>query len=131
MRLAVIGGAVIGLLSLSCCTITSHWSKPGGTQAEFNKDSYECERDMRQSGHFGEGMAASFAMEGFYERCMVARGYTKNADARQPTANRDVVALSTPWGALDCDKVGDGLYECRRSDRTVLCQVSGHTVKCS
>ena len=68
-------GAAILVFVLSGCAETI-WDKQGATQADFNKDSYECERDARQSGYFGSGLAGSLAMKEFYERCMVARGWT-------------------------------------------------------
>src|SRR5437899_9366442 len=74
-RLSIISLATLSFL-LSACASTS-WSKPGATQAEYNKDSYECERDMRQSGGYGTGLAGALNAQGFAERCMIARGYTK------------------------------------------------------
>ena len=61
---------------LGACATPKIWDKPGSTQAEFNKDSYECERDARQSGGFGGGIAGSLNMRDFFGRCMVARGWT-------------------------------------------------------
>ena len=52
------------------------WNKPGVTQAEYNKDSYECEKDARQSGYFGTGLVGALNMRDFFKTCMVARGYT-------------------------------------------------------
>ncbi len=63
------------LLGLSGCAPTI-WDKPGVTQAEFNTDTYECEKDARQSGYFGGGLAGALRMKKFYGKCMVARGYT-------------------------------------------------------
>lgn len=63
-------------LFLSGCASYS-WNKPGFTKQEFSKDSYECERDARQSGYFGEGIALTINMRNFMDRCMIARGYQK------------------------------------------------------
>jgi hypothetical protein len=52
------------------------WTKPGLTQAEFNRDQYMCEKDARQSGYFGGGIAGAIAMQEFQNKCMVANGYT-------------------------------------------------------
>lgn len=65
----------VGVLCLSGCGPTI-WDKPGATQADFNKDSYECERDMRQSGYYGGGLVGAANAQNFYNRCMVAHGYT-------------------------------------------------------
>jgi hypothetical protein len=67
---------IASMLALTSCAST--WSKPGGTQAEFNKDSYECERDMRQSGGYGTGLVGALNAQGFAGRCMIAHGYTKD-----------------------------------------------------
>ena len=58
------------------------WVKNGATDAEFRKDRYECERDMRQSGYYGGGLYGALNMMEFGEQCMRARGYQKTqADA--------------------------------------------------
>ena len=44
---------------------------------QFRKDSYECERDVRQSGHYGQGVYGAMEAQGFGERCMRSRGYKK------------------------------------------------------
>jgi len=51
------------------CT-TTYWVHPL-TMENFSRDSYECERDMRQSMYFGTG----FSARAFQDRCMEARGY--------------------------------------------------------
>jgi hypothetical protein len=63
-------------LVLSGCFSTMVWDKPGITESTFNKDSYECERDARQSGHFGGGLGGELNFRTFLKKCMVARGYT-------------------------------------------------------
>jgi len=63
--------AAFGVLFLCSCTVAT-FTKPGGTEAEFKKDNYECERDARMSG-LGAGLA-SLDMR---EECMEARGYVK------------------------------------------------------
>jgi hypothetical protein len=50
---------------------------PEYTAQRWNTDRYECERDARQSGYFGTGVSASIAMQEFFDRCMLARGWTK------------------------------------------------------
>jgi len=67
--------------ALAGCAKPMIWDKAGATQQEFNKDSYECERDMRQSGYYGQCGLVIQAMhqcsyQVFYQHCMVARGYT-------------------------------------------------------
>ncbi len=56
------------------------WQKSGASQSDFNKDSYECEKDARQSGYYGSGIAGSLAMKEFYKKCMVAKDYSLKGD---------------------------------------------------
>ncbi len=65
---------LVALFLSACSTV---WDKPGATQEEFKKDTYECERDMRQSGNFGTGVYGGLNAQAFNDRCMEARGYTK------------------------------------------------------
>ena len=51
------------------------WSKYGATLQDYNVDSYQCERDARQSGYFGGGIAGAIAMQDFFGRCMVSKGW--------------------------------------------------------
>jgi hypothetical protein len=59
------------MLSLCSC-IAGTLTKPGLTDAEFKKDSYECDRDARMAG-LGAGLA-SLDMR---LQCMEARGYVQ------------------------------------------------------
>jgi hypothetical protein len=74
MRTAVMVGLAAVMLA-SCAQIV--WDKPGGTPQGFNTDSYECERDARQSGYYGGGLIGALSFKSFEERCMQARGWTK------------------------------------------------------
>lgn len=62
-------------LILSGCAPTIY-DKPSGSQAQFNADKYLCEKDMRQSGPFGPGLIGIYNSNKFFDRCMIARGYT-------------------------------------------------------
>ena len=53
------------------------WTKSGLTEQEFRTDSYACERDMRQSGYFGTGLAGMLNSRDFFGRCMRSKGYYK------------------------------------------------------
>ena len=74
-----LGSAFCGLCILlaiaASCGPRMLWMKPGATEADFRRDSYECERDARQSGYFGTGFVGQMNMEQFAGRCMRAKGY--------------------------------------------------------
>lgn len=59
----------VALVLLASCTIVR--TKEGATQADYNRDTYECERDVRQSKSEDPNDARAF-----YERCLQARGYS-------------------------------------------------------
>jgi hypothetical protein len=73
MKRIIVAGLVA--LCLAGCAPTV-WRKDGATAQDFNVDSYACEKDVRQSGYFGSGLSASLDMEAFYNKCMVAHGWT-------------------------------------------------------
>jgi hypothetical protein len=45
---------VIGCVALAGCAPRA-WTRTGATQADYNKDSYSCERDVQQAEHLGGG----------------------------------------------------------------------------
>ena len=53
------------------------WDKRGATTQDYNKDSYECEKDSRQSGYFGGGFSGAINMQAFFDKCMIAHGWNK------------------------------------------------------
>lgn len=66
-------------LTLSACA-SYIWNKVGASQQDFQRDSYECEKDMRQSGYYGRGLIGALTgttPQAFEERCMAAKGWTK------------------------------------------------------
>jgi len=68
--------AVLIVLALTACARTV-WTRANFTQQDFNRESYECERDARQSGYFGGGVIGALNMRDFFDRCMVAKGWWK------------------------------------------------------
>lgn len=66
----------LSVLFLGGCAMGT-WYRPGATVQDYNKDSYECEKDTRQSGYFGHGVITrSVNMNEFYSKCMVSKGWT-------------------------------------------------------
>lgn len=68
---------VAALCAAGCAGFQPVWDKPGGTPQSFNTDSYECERDARQSGYYGGGLLGALNFRSFADRCMEAHGWTK------------------------------------------------------
>jgi hypothetical protein len=74
--------ALTAMLILNGCALPATvWTKPEVTQDQFAKDTYECEQDARAAGNTGEGITQGLTLKGFYERCMIGRGYIKKSDA--------------------------------------------------
>ena len=63
------------LIGITGCAAPMVWQKSGATQSDYNTDSYACEKDSRQSGYYGGGIAGALAMKDFFKRCMVSKGY--------------------------------------------------------
>ena len=71
------GAAVIllGVVLVAGCEVSlirGDWSKPGGTEEEWRKDAYECEREDRLTSPHEATGARRLA-----EKCLSARGYTR------------------------------------------------------
>lgn len=77
---AAVVGLTLTAVVLAGCAETV-WYKPGASQQDYATDSYNCEKDMRQSSYFGGGLIAAFNMRGFEDRCMIAHGWEQNGKA--------------------------------------------------
>jgi hypothetical protein len=60
------------------CAPPRTWNKPGATQVDHNRDSYACEKDVRQS-HPSANLADLPTMRAMYGRCMQAHGWVEAA----------------------------------------------------
>lgn len=58
----------LALLASGCARPSMDWMRPGTSQAMADRDTYDCERDMRMSGPYG-----GYPM---MRRCMMAKGYS-------------------------------------------------------
>lgn len=75
------------------CAEPLMWTKPGATQADFNRDSYECQKDAYATGgavYLGYGVTTRTANSGMYNQCMVVRGYTQQRPSAAPTSSYGV-----------------------------------------
>jgi hypothetical protein len=68
--------AATACLTLASCAQPTLWVKPGASQADYNTDSYSCEKDARQSGYFGNGIPGAVNFRDFMNRCMFAHGWS-------------------------------------------------------
>lgn len=71
--------AVLLALSACACASPTVWDKAGATQADFNRDSYDCQKDAYASGgaaYVGWGVTQRTPNVGMYNSCMVAHGYS-------------------------------------------------------
>ncbi len=62
------------VLGIAGCAPTV-WTKVGASTQDFTSDQYACERDSRQSGGFGTGIAGAFQVQAYFNRCMGAHGW--------------------------------------------------------
>jgi TPR repeat protein len=89
LAVLLLGGAV------GSCGRT-YWTKDGFNQTDWNRDTYECERDMRQSGYYGTGLVGVINAQEFFERCLIARGYYRESaqvDSAPMPTNEDVTEI--------------------------------------
>ena len=75
------GAIIVSLIVLAGCS-TAHWTKPGATAADFNRDSYECAQQHQENSAswrpyqgFRSGVTVS---KDLYRGCMQAKGYNRN-----------------------------------------------------
>ena len=93
-----IGALSAALLCVSACA-QNVWVKPGSSQADYNTDSYACEKDARQSGYFGGGIGGSINMKEFFNRCMIAHGWSvQGSETQQAVATQQKQAIAD-WKA--------------------------------
>ena len=98
--------SLILLVALSGCS-TTVWFKEGATRQDLITATYECERDVRQSGYFGGGIVRAFNMRDFQKRCMNARGWYEAADSRAPVPS---VSPAAPAPAQAPENLPSGAF---------------------
>jgi len=79
MKISVRILIVLIVLGLWGCAKTVY-RHPDYTPQLWAKDSYECERDARQSGYYGGGIVGAINFRKFYERCLYSRGWIKTKE---------------------------------------------------
>ena len=102
--------AVALALALAGCAQPSTWVKSGASAQDYATDSYECEKDARQSGYFGTGLVGAVNMSQFAQRCMIAHGWQlvrSNAEPPvpdEPATECGAIARAAPGGALEYER---------------------------
>jgi hypothetical protein len=73
--------AILCALTLTACAMPTYsWYRPNLTEAEWRRDSYDCERDARMSAlSFGTSIVGQVQAERFAQRCMESKGYERVA----------------------------------------------------
>ena len=67
---------ILAIIVLTLTGCQYRWTHPNLSEQAFNRDMYECDRDMRQS-HFANSLGGAIEGVVFRDRCMEARGYIK------------------------------------------------------
>jgi hypothetical protein len=73
-------------ISIAGCS-RALWTKPGFTTEQWKHDTYECERDIRQTySSFGSDLTGLINARRFHERCLEAKGYVRVRPDRAASA---------------------------------------------
>jgi hypothetical protein len=74
-RQRLAAGFLLGLLTVAGCATTERgWTRPNTTEAEFNRDSYECAREAVEWSVTAPRIETKVNKD-LYRACMRARGY--------------------------------------------------------
>lgn len=88
------------LVLVAGCAPTWEWRHPTKNLTDFKKDSYECERDVRQSGYYGGGIAGALNAQEFGARCMESKGYYKAPRGKSSIESPTMVDCRLPQGTV-------------------------------
>ena len=91
MKKSLLLGVALAALLFGCAPMI--WVKPGSTEQDFNKDQYECEKDVRQSGYYGTGISRDIEMQNFFTKCMVSKGWSR----REASQGRNNTSGNSPY----------------------------------
>ena len=104
---------LLAMVMLGGCAQTV-WVHPEYTPEKWKKDSYECEKDARQSGYFGTGITGSINMQNFFNRCLESKGWMRQTAQGVKDARNDDYCLSKEGKHSRGERIclEDGLYQC-------------------
>jgi hypothetical protein len=85
------------------CAPANQWVKAGASQQDFSTDSYDCEKDARQSGYYGGGLVGAVNMQAFFNRCLGAHGWSlENASSPSSLITTDFTHEQWEAGRSQC-----------------------------
>lgn len=67
---------VVAVIGLAGCA-PAHWTKPGGTVAQFERDKAECLYEGNKATASDQNMFAGLMANDLASQCLQLRGYTK------------------------------------------------------
>lgn len=113
---------LIASVSLFGCAKT--WVKPGSTEAEFNKDKYECLQQSQQqvsgfafNAYGGAGGSQQKTNDGLFTSCMNARGYSLQ---NQNQVKENAASNSSAYQAITEKLKQDSAFRCTNSDYAAI-----------
>jgi hypothetical protein len=95
---ALLTSSTLLLVGLSACTqhpkrlspMRANWWKVGASQADQDRDKYDCDLSARQMLR-AKGLSAAAAYDGEFERCMEAHGWERPTYDTPPTPSAPIV----------------------------------------
>ncbi len=118
---------LLAIVILSGCATRTVWVHPEYTPEKWKKDSYECEKDARQSGYFGGGITGLINMQNFFNRCLESKGWTRQQEAQTTNVSSGICHTGGKVfkiGETTC--FGQELYRCTQSDIGGVWRLAGN-----
>jgi hypothetical protein len=108
------GLVLLAVVMLFGCAPATVWVHREYTPEKWAKDSYECERDARQSGYFGTGISGSINMQNFFNRCLESKGWMKQqqTSVRETITEQTCIYNNKRFNAGETVCMRGDLYEC-------------------
>lgn len=119
------GLGLLCLLALAGCA-TPVFYKAGATQQDFVATKYSCERDSRQSGGFGTGIAGAINQQQFFNRCMEAQGWDLQNKDQQDGLNASMQSKKAEIKSLATQR--DDCIKLARNNESKIALISSHLV---
>ena len=99
----LLGYVIVLALMVTACATYYEWTKPGMTELDGHRDSYECQKDARAptSGGWATPYGGSYSSDvevdlNLYVACMQSRGYTLGRVQHTKPKENTVLSRQTP-----------------------------------